>query len=34
MEPSIVELPATERYRNECTWTPVVPEGGWPKYLK
>jgi hypothetical protein len=34
MEPSIVELPATERYRDECTWTPVVPEGGWPKYLK
>jgi DNA polymerase-3 subunit epsilon len=34
MEPSIVDLPATERYRDECTWTPVVPEGGWPKYLK
>jgi DNA polymerase-3 subunit epsilon len=34
MEPSIVELPASERYRDECTWTPVVPEGGWPKYLK
>jgi len=34
MEPSIVDLPATERYRDECTWTPVVPQGGWPKYLK
>lgn len=34
MEPSIVDLPATKRYRDECTWTPVVPEGGWPKYLK
>lgn len=34
MEPSIVELPATERYRDDSTWTPVVPAGGWPKYLK
>jgi DNA polymerase-3 subunit epsilon len=34
MEPSIVELPATERYRHERSWTPVVPKGGWPKYLR
>lgn len=26
MEPSLVELPATARYRDDCTWTPVVPK--------
>lgn len=25
-EPSLVELPATERYRADSTWTPVVPK--------
>lgn len=34
MEPSIVDLPATERYRDQSSWKPVTPEGGWPKYLK
>jgi DNA polymerase-3 subunit epsilon len=34
LEPLIVDLPATERYRDQCNWKPVTPEGGWPKYLK
>jgi len=33
MEPSIVPLPATERYRADYTWQPVPPEGGWPRWL-
>jgi DNA polymerase-3 subunit epsilon len=34
MEPSIAELPATERYRDDRSWTPITPEGGWPSYLR
>lgn len=33
MEPSIVPLPAAERYRADYAWKPVPPEGGWPRWL-
>ena len=33
MEPTVVPLPATERYRADYTWQPVPPEGGWPRWL-
>jgi DNA polymerase-3 subunit epsilon len=34
MEPSTAELPATERYRDERSWTSITPQGGWPSYLR
>ena len=33
MEPNIVPLPATERYRADYSWRPVAPQGGWPRWL-
>lgn len=33
MEPTVVPLPASERYRADYTWQPVPPEGGWPRWL-
>lgn len=33
MEPTMVPLPATDRYRAEYSWRPVPPEGGWPQWL-
>jgi DNA polymerase III subunit epsilon len=32
--PTIVPLPATDRYRGELIWQPVEPEGGRPSWLK
>jgi len=33
-EPSIVPLPASERYRGDYRWQPVEPAGGRPSWLK
>lgn len=34
LEPSIVPLPASERYRADWAWQTVPPEGGWPRWLR